>query len=575
MTTIANYNVNLSMDANSYIDSTKLSRRETSSLQRTINSTRTPAEKYERTIRQLDNALEKGAISQGTYNNLLEKQAQKFEKTSRAAKKFSGGLSKIAAAAAALGIGRLIKNSVQLGMQMEQTAVRFEVLTGSAKSAADVLDGIKRFAASTPFRFEELSQAGVQLLATGSSAAQLTNELRMLGDIAAAADIPIGELANIFGRARTQQTLYADELNKFTDRGIDVLSSFANQLGIDTTQVKEFASQGKISFENLRAALEELTSEGGNYNGMTDRLSETTAGKVSTAMDQATEAMTRMGAAFNPLIVAITDGFEEGNSLLQMAVGWVERLGDGAAIAASLLKDTFSIGQEVANFFTGEDSSGLFDASQFQALNETLDRMDERDLAREAEERLESLPPDPYQEELAKQAESLEELRSVWSGITDQTKKAAEEKERAEEVTALDDLSTAWSDITKQVEDAAKAEEKMVELGEEALANARKHFEEERKAAIKRREDIVSQMSGAGQEVGSGEDVAFMARLQNAELAAQSVTQPTEPTEEQLLEETKRQYELLKQEAAESKKQTAKLTALIKAVEENKIKPIR
>lgn len=86
MTNINNYSVGLTLDAASYIRNSSLSRKETAALTRSINAARTPAEKYERQVNQLDKALKEGAIDQATYNRLLDDAARKFKKAEAAAK---------------------------------------------------------------------------------------------------------------------------------------------------------------------------------------------------------------------------------------------------------------------------------------------------------------------------------------------------------------------------------------------------------------------------------------------------------------------------------------------------------
>ena len=85
-TTINSYSVSLAMDAGNYIRSSKLSRKETAGLTRDINAARSPAEKYERNINRLDKALKAGAITQGSYNRLVDSAKSKLDKASASTK---------------------------------------------------------------------------------------------------------------------------------------------------------------------------------------------------------------------------------------------------------------------------------------------------------------------------------------------------------------------------------------------------------------------------------------------------------------------------------------------------------
>lgn len=66
------YSVSLGLDASAFIDGAKVSRSEMRQLTRDIEAAQTPFEKYAVEQDRLKRALDSGAISQGTYNRLLQ-----------------------------------------------------------------------------------------------------------------------------------------------------------------------------------------------------------------------------------------------------------------------------------------------------------------------------------------------------------------------------------------------------------------------------------------------------------------------------------------------------------------------
>ncbi len=74
----------------------------------------------------------------------------------------------------------------------------------SASSAKSLLGELKTFADQTPFEFPELRDAARQLLAFGFEAHEVQPELKKLGQLAAALQAPIGELANVYGKSRSK-----------------------------------------------------------------------------------------------------------------------------------------------------------------------------------------------------------------------------------------------------------------------------------------------------------------------------------------------------------------------------------
>ena len=267
------------------------------------------------------------------------------------------GLSKVAAPLAAAGLGVAVFAAVKDGFtravtqaaDREQVQISFEVLTGGPEQAKAVLGELRDLAEDTPLRFADLSGAGRQLLAFKESAETLPATLQRIGDVSLGIGAPIREIADLYGKARVQGTLFAEDINQLTGRGIDVISEFATQLGVGTDQVKKMASQGQITFPMLEEAFRSLTSEGGSFFGMMERQSKTVSGLWSTLNDRISGAFTALGSPINDAI----------RPLLSKAVELAGGLKDRAA----------AIGQEIAGaidlvhaMFTTLSRSEIFSA---------------------------------------------------------------------------------------------------------------------------------------------------------------------------------------------------------------------
>jgi tape measure domain-containing protein len=124
------------------------------------------------------------------------------------------------------------------------------------------------------------------------------------------AGAPIGEIAELFGKAKVQGTLFAEDINQLVGRGIPVIQEFAKQLGVSEGEVKKLASSGKITFSNLNQAFIDLSSEGGAFFNMMQEQSQTTIGKFSTLKDNILAAALPIGEAWNALDEA-ADKIEE------------------------------------------------------------------------------------------------------------------------------------------------------------------------------------------------------------------------------------------------------------------------
>jgi tape measure domain-containing protein len=215
---------------------------------------------------------------------------------------FSAGLANIGTKLLGTGLaaGSLFAAPLKRAAEMEQIAAGFESLTGSAEAAAKVMADIRKFGVETPFEFHELADASRKLMAFGVSARDLIPTLRAIGDVSSAIGAPIGEIAEIYGKAKVQGRLFAQDINQLTGRGIPVIDELAKQFGVTKEEVRGLVESGKVDFANLEAAFKSLSGQGGRFFGMMDRQSRTLIGRLSTLKDSFWEAITPIGTALLP-----------------------------------------------------------------------------------------------------------------------------------------------------------------------------------------------------------------------------------------------------------------------------------
>jgi tape measure domain-containing protein len=253
------------------------------------------------------------ANTSGLQRGLQRAQASVGTFASRASRAVTGFTDKLFTMRNALigaGVTSAVGGMIKLAADAETLAVQMEVLTRSSSVAADVLERISVLAASTPFQKMDLANAARMLLAFNGNAGTVVNELRMLGDIAAGTGIRIGELAEIYGKARVQGRLFGEDINQLTGRGIPIVTELAKQFGVMESEVKALVSAGAVGFPELEEAFINLTREGGKFAGMTERLSTTTSGKISTLKDNFAELSKELGEgllpALNDVLEALT-----------------------------------------------------------------------------------------------------------------------------------------------------------------------------------------------------------------------------------------------------------------------------
>lgn len=215
------------------------------------------------------------------------------------------------------GIGALttafygLKKASNLAAEMESTAVSFRVLMGDAGKAKAMLDDVAALGERTPFQFPELADATRKLLAFGVAGEKIIPILTNIGDVSSGIQAPIGEIAEIFGKAKTQGTLFAEDINQLVGRGIPVIAEFAKILGKPESEIKKMASEGAITFPLLEQAFLNLTAKGGMFHGMMAEQAQTTAGMISTMKDAWEKLLRTIGAPVNDWLKPQIAGWTE------------------------------------------------------------------------------------------------------------------------------------------------------------------------------------------------------------------------------------------------------------------------
>ena len=223
----------------------------------------------------------------------------------------TGTIKKVGGALAGLAIGREIlnfgKSAIQAAADFESLEIAFTTFLGSSQEAERVLKNLEDFSVSTPFTPEQVQNAGKALLAFGVEVDNLEPSLQKIGDLSAGTGKDFNELAVIFGKAKVQGTLFAEDINQLTEAGIPVIQEFAKQLGVSEGEVKKLGSEGQINFSNLEQAFTDLTSEGGKFFNLTNALSQSTAGRISTLEGNFGQLKRQIGEGLLPVFEFLVD----------------------------------------------------------------------------------------------------------------------------------------------------------------------------------------------------------------------------------------------------------------------------
>lgn len=202
----------------------------------------------------------------------------------------------IAIIGTSLAIGALLNEA---GKQ-EQVEVAFETMIGDAERARVALQELQEFATRTPFTLPGVEQNAKLLLGMGIELDSLLPTLKALGDVSAGLSVPLGRIALNFGQIKTQGKLTGRELRDFAVAGVPLLDELAKQLGKTKAEVTGLVSVGSIGFDEVEKAFISMSSEGGKFNNLMAKQSETLLGMISNIKDIGTLFAREIGKELLP-----------------------------------------------------------------------------------------------------------------------------------------------------------------------------------------------------------------------------------------------------------------------------------
>ena len=218
---------------------------------------------------------------------------------------------KLATALGSLGVGfsltEFARKVAMVRGEFQQLEVAFTTMLGNKEKADALMAKTVDFAAKTPFDLQGVAAGTKQLLAYGSNAEEVTDELRMLGDIAAGLSMPLGDLVYLYGTTRTQGRMFTMDLRQFMGRGVPLAEELAKKFGVTKAEVGKLVTEGKVGFNDMKDALVAMTSEGGKFYNLMEEQSKTITGKMSNLGDAVDQMFNNIGKQSEGIISGAID----------------------------------------------------------------------------------------------------------------------------------------------------------------------------------------------------------------------------------------------------------------------------
>lgn len=180
---------------------------------------------------------------------------------------------------------------VDIGGELEDQKIAMASILQDEGKATTIFNQIKKLAVASPFGVMDLNQYAKQLSAYSIPYNELYDTMKRLADISAGVGVDMGRIILAYGQIKAAKFLKGTELRQLTEANIPMVDKLAERFSklegriVSAGEVLDMISKKKVTFEDVKDVLWELTDDGGMFNNMQEVLSESVKSKWKNLAD--------------------------------------------------------------------------------------------------------------------------------------------------------------------------------------------------------------------------------------------------------------------------------------------------
>ena len=180
---------------------------------------------------------------------------------------------------------------VDIGGELENQKIAMASILQDEGKATTIFNQIKKLAVASPFGVMDLNQYAKQLSAYSIPYNELYDTMKRLADISAGVGVDMGRIILAYGQIKAAKFLKGTELRQLTEANIPMVDKLAERFSklegriVSAGEVLDMISKKKVTFEDVKDVLWELTDDGGMFNNMQEVLSESVKSKWKNLAD--------------------------------------------------------------------------------------------------------------------------------------------------------------------------------------------------------------------------------------------------------------------------------------------------
>lgn len=249
------------------------------------------------------------------------------------------------------GVEALVKEVITIGGEFERQHKALQVILGDMQQADALYGQLKNLAMESPFTFKDLATYSKQLAAFSIPYKELFDTTNRLSDMSAGLGVDMNRLILAYGQVRSATVLRGQELRQFTEAGVPMVQKLAdyftklNGKVVDTSEIFTMISKRQVPFEAVKSVIEEMTSEGGEFYQMQEKIADTLSGRFINLKDawqvmlsSFADGKTVIGTTLKEVIQLTTSIIRNVNLITSAIIGFgamklVSKTGIGSAMA--------------------------------------------------------------------------------------------------------------------------------------------------------------------------------------------------------------------------------------------------
>lgn len=185
----------------------------------------------------------------------------------------------------------ILRAVVDIGGELENQKIAMASILQDEGKATTIFNQIKKLAVASPFGVMDLNQYAKQLSAYSIPYNELYDTMKRLADISAGVGVDMGRIILAYGQIKAAKFLKGTELRQLTEANIPMVDKLAERFSklegriVSAGEVLDMISKKKVTFEDVKDVLWELTDDGGMFNNMQEVLSESVKSKWKNLAD--------------------------------------------------------------------------------------------------------------------------------------------------------------------------------------------------------------------------------------------------------------------------------------------------